>query len=154
VRARVAWPALVRGPPASSPLDGVGVGFSGFGRELSAVFYTLYEAACYVGLARTAPLIAALLLVVLIAGFVLLILSGLSIAAGYPLKLNAFRSPRSLAGLAVVAGYFVWNRFASPGGISFIRADYSDEPGKDRTRRRLRVTLYVMTLAASLWVLT
>ena len=100
----------------------------GFTRELTSVFYTLYESLCYIGLARTAPFMATVLLLVLVGGLFVVILGIFSFAAGYPLKLNAFRSPRSLAGLGVLGGYFLWQRFASPEGISFIRADYSDEP--------------------------
>jgi hypothetical protein len=94
-----------------------------------------------------------LLLVVLAGGLFFVILGVLSVAAGYPLKLNAFRSPRSLAGLGVLGGYFLWNRFASPEAISFVRADYSDEPAADRASRRLRVALYVLIVASSLWLL-
>jgi hypothetical protein len=78
----------------------------------------------------------------------------LSLASGYPLKLNDFRSPRSLAAVGVLGGYFLWDRFASPEAISFMRADHSDEPGPDRARRRLRVALYVLVVALSFWLLT
>jgi len=126
----------------------------GFERELSSVFYTLYEAMCYLGLTRAAPLMAALLLVVLVGGLALLVFGVLSLAAGHPLELNAFRSARSLAGLGVLGGYFLWYRFASPERISFLRADYSDEPSADRAGRRLRVALYLLLVALSLWLLT
>jgi len=139
------------GGPSTSLLNGIGMLLRKSERELSSVYYTLYEAMCYIGLGRTAPLVATLLLVVLAGGSFFVILGVLSVAAGHPLQLNAFRSPRSLAGLAVLGGYFLWNRFASPEATSFVRTDYSDEPGVDRDSRRLRVGFYVLIVAASVW---
>jgi hypothetical protein len=101
-----------------------------------------------------APLVATFLLAILLGGMLLVVLGILGVLAGHPLKLYGFRFARSVATLAVVGGYFLWNGFASPDSVALTCTAYLNERDADRKRRRWRVAVYVLLVAAMLWLLS
>lgn len=120
-------------------------------RELEALFYTLYEAARVAG--QFAPALAILLLVVLGGAALLLVFDVISIVVGRATTWPMAQTPRSIAGVAIFGGYFVWNRFANPEQMATLQKVYSAEPDKLRARRRLKVVALALVLFLSLFAL-
>lgn len=114
-------------------------------RELTEFYYTVYESLCRLGMKRVAPLFAGLTLVAAGGALLLIVFGAGARAAGHVIDLHVNR--RAAAGIAVMAGYFVWNGFASPDRIAFLESDYSDEPAAERRVRRQKTAAVIVTLA-------
>jgi hypothetical protein len=119
-----------------------------FEGQLEAVFYTFYEMFRGMGLRRSAPIVAAIAFVMLGGATLLIALDVFALAAGRVSTWPISQAPRSIAGIAVLGGYFVWDRFACPERIALLESLHASEAEAQRYRRRLKVAAFVAVLIA------
>jgi hypothetical protein len=117
-----------------------------FDRQLEDVFFTFYEGVRAIGLRSVAPFIAVVLLIAAIGIALLSVLDAFAYAAGAVSIIPAFQAPRSLAAAAILSGYFLWGRLASPDRIEVMEVSNSAVPPQERYQRRLKVTALVAVL--------
>jgi hypothetical protein len=117
-----------------------------FERELGGLFYTFHEFFRAARLGRLAPFLATAMLVAA-AGVVLLILLDLfAVAYGKVTTRPPGQGPRSIAAVAIFAGYYLWDRFACPERIALLESlDATASPHK-RQRRRLKTVAFTAAL--------
>jgi hypothetical protein len=118
-----------------------------FLRQQTAVFYTFYEVARSVRFGRAAPFVAAVLIVAAGGLTLLVALDALALAAGGVTMWPISKTPRSIASVAILGGYFVWDRFACPERVALLESIYSRQPRELGYHRRLKVTAFVVVLA-------
>jgi hypothetical protein len=118
-------------------------------RELGAIFYTFYELARNMGLRRFAPHLAVVLLVATGGTALLVLLDLIAHAAGRVSMWPISQAPRSIAGVAILGGYFIWDRFASPERIALLQSLHSTSSPQNRKRRRLKAAALVLILSGS-----
>lgn len=124
-----------------------------FERELGGIFYSFYELFRAAGLRRPAPLLASVMLVIAAGVVLLVILDLLALAYGKVTTAPLGQTPRSIAGVAIFGGMYVWDRFASPERIALFESLDSSAPPDKRLRRRLKAVVFVGTLIALCHVL-
>jgi hypothetical protein len=123
-----------------------------FERELGGLFYSFYELFVAARLRRLAPYLACVAFVATAGVALLVLLDVLAVAYGR-VTAPLGQAPRSIAGIAIFSGYYVWERFASPERIALFESlDSSAAPGK-RTRRRLKSVAFIGILLALCHVL-
>jgi hypothetical protein len=89
-------------------------------RELGGLFYTFYELFFAARLRRFAPYLASILLVAAAGVVLLVILDMFAVAYGKVTTAPLSHTPRSIAAVAIVGGYYIWDRFA---GLSLVLQD-------------------------------
>ena len=118
-------------------------------KQLEGGFYTFLEVFLAIGLRRLAPFFASILFIAL-AGLVLLVLlDALALGADGAKILGISQAPRSIAGVAILGGYYVWNNFASAERVGLLHAFHSNTTPARRFRRRLKVVALVALLVAA-----
>jgi hypothetical protein len=117
-----------------------------FGSQLEDVFFTFYEGASAIGLRSVAPFMAVVLLIAVIGVALLSVLDAFAFAAGVVSILPVFQAPRSLAAAAILSGYFLWGRLASPEQIEAMEVSNSAMSRHERYQRRLKVAALVAVL--------
>ena len=111
-------------------------------RELGGLFYTFYELFFAARLRRLAPFLAAILLVAAAGVVLLVILDVFAVAYGKVTTAPLSQAPRSIAAVAIVGGYYIWDRFACPERIALLTSlDATASPGK-RLHRRLKTVAF------------
>lgn len=124
-----------------------------FERELAGLFYSFHEWFVAARLRRLAPLLACVVLVAAGGGVLLVIFDLLAIAYGKVTAAPLGHTPRSVAGVAIFGGLYVWDRFASPERIALYESLDSTAPPEKRLRRRLKAVAFVGVLVAVCHVL-
>ena len=117
-----------------------------FDRQLESVFYTFYELLCSVGLRRIAPFGAVVLLIAVIGVALLAVLDAFAFAAGAVTIGPISQAPRSVAAAALLSGYFLWGRLASPERIATLESLAATSAQSSRNQRRLKVAALVAVL--------
>jgi hypothetical protein len=117
-----------------------------FDRQLEDVFFTFYEGVSAIGLRSLAPFLAVILLIAAIGVALLSVLDAFAFAAGAVSILPTFQAPRSLAAAAIVSGYFLWGRLASPERIEAMVVSNSAVAANRQHQRRLKVAALVAVL--------
>jgi hypothetical protein len=116
-------------------------------RELGGLFYTFYELFFAARLRRIAPYLASILLVASAGVVLLVILDLFAVAYGKVTTAPLSHTPRSIAAVAIVGGYYIWDRFACPERIALLESlDATASPEK-RLRRRLKTVAFAGILA-------
>ena len=124
-----------------------------FERELGGLFYSFYELFVAARLRRLAPYLACVLFVATAGVVLLVLLDVLALAYGRVTTAPLGQAPRSIAGIAIFSGYYVWERFANPERIALFESlDSTAAPGK-RSRRRLKSVAFIGSLLALCHVL-
>ena len=119
-----------------------------FERELGGLFLTFHELFVAVRLRRLAPFLASVLLVTAAGVVLLVLLDLLAIAYGQITQSPLGHTPRSIAGIAIFGGYYVWDHFACAERIALLESlDASTPPGR-RFRRRLKAAAFLALLVA------
>lgn len=117
-----------------------------FDRQLEDIFYTFYELLCGVGLRKIAPFCAVVMLIAVIGVALLAVLDAFAFAAGAVTIGPIFETPRSIAGVAILSGYFLWGRLASPERIALMESLAATSAPSSRNQRRLKVAALVSVL--------
>jgi murein DD-endopeptidase MepM/ murein hydrolase activator NlpD len=123
-------------------------------KQLEGVFYTFLEIFLAIGLRRLAPFLASILFIALAALVLLVLLDALALAADGAKIWGISQAPRSIAGVAILGGYYVWNNFASAERVGLLHAFHSNTTPARRFRRRLKVAALVALLVAAYLSLT
>jgi hypothetical protein len=114
-----------------------------FNRQLEDVFFTFYEGIIAIGLRSMAPFLAIILLIAGIGIVLLCVLDAFAFAARAVSIIPVYQAPRSLATAAILSGYFLWGRLASPERIEAMEVSNSLVPPNERYQRRLKVAALV-----------
>jgi hypothetical protein len=117
-----------------------------FDRQLEDIFFTFYEGVSAIGLRSFAPFLAVVLLIAAIGVALLSVLDAFAFAAGALSVFPPFQAPRSLASAAILSGYFLWGRLASPERIEAMEAANSAMTPSRQYHRRLKVAALVAVL--------
>jgi hypothetical protein len=120
-----------------------------FDRELGGFFFTCYEAARALGLGRFAPFMAVIAFTVAIGAGLLVVFDILAHVTGRASTWPISQRPRSLAGAAVLGGYFIWDRFASPERIALLESLDSTSSHESRRQRRVKAAAVFLILGAT-----
>jgi multidrug transporter EmrE-like cation transporter len=123
-------------------------------RELGQLFYTFYEVARGIGFRRFAPFLAVMIFVVVSGVALIVALDVIALGAGRVSYGGISRAPRSVAGAAILGGYFIWDQFASPERIALLESLDATSPPERRVRRRVKTLALVVVLAAAYLALT
>jgi hypothetical protein len=124
-----------------------------FEREVGGIFYTFHELFVTARLRRPAPFFACAMLVIAAGVVLLVIFDLLALAYGKVTTAPLGQTPRSIAGVAIFGGLYVWDRFASPERIALFESLDSSAPADKRVRRRLKAVAVVGVLVALCLVL-
>jgi hypothetical protein len=117
-----------------------------FDRQLESVFFTFYELLCGIGLRQIAPFGAVVMLIAVIGVALLAVLDAFAFAAGAVTIGPISQAPRSVAAVAILNGYFLWGRLASPERIATMESLAATSAPSTRYQRRLKVAALVAVL--------